>query len=140
MRFRYVVKKIFKFKCLSYCCFFLQALSLFTLSIVIFVECRLFSLWSSCCLLCCLARSLIFHGVSTAHLLLRRSMASTSRFLFLQIKSILVFLLCLKIRLKGCYDFSFFNTVCHLQLFQACLLYTSPSPRDLSTSRMPSSA
>ena len=26
------------------------------------------------------------------------------------------------------------------ELFQACLLYTSPSPRDLSTSRMPSSA
>ena len=25
-------------------------------------------------------------------------------------------------------------------LFQVCLLYTSPSPRDLSTSRMPSSA
>ena len=25
-------------------------------------------------------------------------------------------------------------------VFQACLLYTSPSPRDLSTSRMPSSA
>ena len=25
-------------------------------------------------------------------------------------------------------------------LFEACLLYTSPSPRDLSTSRMPSSA
>eukprot|EP00829_Urostomides_striatus_P006349 TRINITY_DN16912_c0_g1_i1.p3 TRINITY_DN16912_c0_g1~~TRINITY_DN16912_c0_g1_i1.p3 ORF type:complete len:103 (-),score=48.79 TRINITY_DN16912_c0_g1_i1:14-298(-) len=25
-------------------------------------------------------------------------------------------------------------------LFKACLLYTSPSPRDLSTSRMPSSA
>ena len=25
-------------------------------------------------------------------------------------------------------------------LFSACLLYTSPSPRDLSTSRMPSSA
>ena len=24
--------------------------------------------------------------------------------------------------------------------FQGCLLYTSPSPRDLSTSRMPSSA
>ena len=24
--------------------------------------------------------------------------------------------------------------------FQTCLLYTSPSPRDLSTSRMPSSA
>ena len=26
------------------------------------------------------------------------------------------------------------------QLFEDCLLYTSPSPRDLSTSRMPSSA
>ena len=25
-------------------------------------------------------------------------------------------------------------------LFESCLLYTSPSPRDLSTSRMPSSA
>ena len=28
----------------------------------------------------------------------------------------------------------------HLQLANICLLYTSPSPRDLSTSRMPSSA
>ena len=27
-----------------------------------------------------------------------------------------------------------------LQIYQNCLLYTSPSPRDLSTSRMPSSA
>ena len=27
-----------------------------------------------------------------------------------------------------------------LSLLKACLLYTSPSPRDLSTSRMPSSA
>ena len=27
-----------------------------------------------------------------------------------------------------------------VQVFHACLLYTSPSPRDLSTSRMPSSA
>ena len=27
-----------------------------------------------------------------------------------------------------------------LELLQPCLLYTSPSPRDLSTSRMPSSA
>ena len=26
------------------------------------------------------------------------------------------------------------------QLYTICLLYTSPSPRDLSTSRMPSSA
>ena len=28
----------------------------------------------------------------------------------------------------------------NLAMFVACLLYTSPSPRDLSTSRMPSSA
>ena len=28
----------------------------------------------------------------------------------------------------------------NLHQFQLCLLYTSPSPRDLSTSRMPSSA
>ena len=28
----------------------------------------------------------------------------------------------------------------HLRPIYACLLYTSPSPRDLSTSRMPSSA
>ena len=29
---------------------------------------------------------------------------------------------------------------CDLAELRACLLYTSPSPRDLSTSRMPSSA
>ena len=28
----------------------------------------------------------------------------------------------------------------HSDYFKLCLLYTSPSPRDLSTSRMPSSA
>jgi len=28
----------------------------------------------------------------------------------------------------------------HDEIFYICLLYTSPSPRDLSTSRMPSSA
>ena len=32
------------------------------------------------------------------------------------------------------------RTWCHSMLWMACLLYTSPSPRDLSTSRMPSSA
>ena len=32
------------------------------------------------------------------------------------------------------------NTLGSLSGNQACLLYTSPSPRDLSTSRMPSSA
>ena len=33
------------------------------------------------------------------------------------------------------------NKVIHLiSLYEGCLLYTSPSPRDLSTSRMPSSA
>ena len=31
-------------------------------------------------------------------------------------------------------------STCGTHLSQACLLYTSPSPRDLSTSRMPSSA
>ena len=30
----------------------------------------------------------------------------------LQIKSILLFLLCINIKLKGCYDFSFYSTVC----------------------------
>ena len=32
------------------------------------------------------------------------------------------------------------NTGRHVALIVICLLYTSPSPRDLSTSRMPSSA
>ena len=32
------------------------------------------------------------------------------------------------------------NIIEPVDLFRACLLYTSPSPRDLSTSRMPSSA
>ena len=33
-----------------------------------------------------------------------------------------------------------FHMVKETGLFDYCLLYTSPSPRDLSTSRMPSSA
>ena len=33
-----------------------------------------------------------------------------------------------------------FIITAHVQLLKSCLLYTSPSPRDLSTSRMPSSA
>ena len=32
------------------------------------------------------------------------------------------------------------QTNAHLTQYDTCLLYTSPSPRDLSTSRMPSSA
>ena len=47
----------------------------------------------------------------------------------------------------GAYIFFFRGTPLLMQLFflyytlpQLCLLYTSPSPRDLSTSRMPSSA
>ena len=32
------------------------------------------------------------------------------------------------------------NNLINLGLYDDCLLYTSPSPRDLSTSRMPSSA
>ena len=35
---------------------------------------------------------------------------------------------------------STFLTITSLSLYSICLLYTSPSPRDLSTSRMPSSA
>ena len=33
-----------------------------------------------------------------------------------------------------------FNKANNVAQWQCCLLYTSPSPRDLSTSRMPSSA
>src|SRR5674476_511828 len=32
------------------------------------------------------------------------------------------------------------STICPLGIFQDCLLYTSPSPRDRQKSRMPSSA
>ena len=32
------------------------------------------------------------------------------------------------------------DLIYHMDLYRVCLLYTSPSPRDLSTSRMPSSA
>ena len=35
---------------------------------------------------------------------------------------------------------SFFSMRCDCRYQLTCLLYTSPSPRDLSTSRMPSSA
>ena len=37
-------------------------------------------------------------------------------------------------------EFGFIGSVGLLILYSICLLYTSPSPRDLSTSRMPSSA
>ena len=33
-----------------------------------------------------------------------------------------------------------FSVLMRMELMHPCLLYTSPSPRDLSTSRMPSSA
>ena len=36
--------------------------------------------------------------------------------------------------------FDFGGGTCDVAVLRACLLYTSPSPRDLSTSRMPSSA
>ena len=37
--------------------------------------------------------------------------------------------------------FAFFLLILyHTGMYYVCLLYTSPSPRDLSTSRMPSSA
>ena len=35
---------------------------------------------------------------------------------------------------------SFFDSATSFAMIRGCLLYTSPSPRDLSTSRMPSSA
>ena len=38
------------------------------------------------------------------------------------------------------YELTYTNVLNMLDLAQICLLYTSPSPRDLSTSRMPSSA
>ena len=43
------------------------------------------------------------------------------------------------IRLKAC-EYWDKNKELFLQRYNCCLLYTSPSPRDLSTSRMPSSA
>ena len=38
------------------------------------------------------------------------------------------------------FDMGYITTTHMLDLLKGCLLYTSPSPRDLSTSRMPSSA
>ena len=46
-------------------------------------------------------------------------------------------------RLKNLFEQVFANTITTWRdepLYNICLLYTSPSPRDLSTSRMPSSA
>ena len=37
-------------------------------------------------------------------------------------------------------NFDFFNLKCPVHLYNDCLLYTSPSPRDRTRSRMPSSA
>ena len=37
-------------------------------------------------------------------------------------------------------DNKLYGALGNLKALKACLLYTSPSPRDLSTSRMPSSA
>ena len=44
---------------------------------------------------------------------------------------------CLYMKPKGDYRKDF---MVKRDLYKSCLLYTSPSPRDLSTSRMPSSA
>ena len=41
---------------------------------------------------------------------------------------------------SGLYDVEEFTNRELLEINTPCLLYTSPSPRDLSTSRMPSSA
>ncbi len=37
-------------------------------------------------------------------------------------------------------DIKVYNSIAYVADYKHCLLYTSPSPRDLSTSRMPSSA
>ena len=41
---------------------------------------------------------------------------------------------------KGITDLNWLKEDEKYDLYELCLLYTSPSPRDLSTSRMPSSA
>ena len=48
--------------------------------------------------------------------------------------------ICLKLQRSGRIGFSIPNLGIEATQVGACLLYTSPSPRDLSTSRMPSSA
>jgi len=45
-----------------------------------------------------------------------------------------------RITLEGGDELRFLDTVKMGRVYWVCLLYTSPSPRDLSTSRMPSSA
>ena len=45
----------------------------------------------------------------------------------------------LTLAVKDIYDVAGYKTGCGSPV-KICLLYTSPSPRDLSTSRMPSSA
>ena len=45
-----------------------------------------------------------------------------------------------QISLKSHFDFELVSFVVNSDNGNSCLLYTSPSPRDLSTSRMPSSA
>ena len=42
--------------------------------------------------------------------------------------------------LRKCVHCGFCTATCPTYQLLGCLLYTSPSPRDLSTSRMPSSA
>ena len=42
--------------------------------------------------------------------------------------------------LKGCYVFKVVQEAQYRRLAAICLLYTSPSPRDVEESRMPSSA
>ena len=43
-------------------------------------------------------------------------------------------------RLQEAFEGDDVVTLCHDYYYKACLLYTSPSPRDLRVSRMPSSA
>ena len=69
------------------------------------------------------------------HLLISDSSLSINenndRDMFVDIKNLKIFLLSNSLYPKSKINF---------EKFEICLLYTSPSPRDLSTSRMPSSA
>ena len=51
-----------------------------------------------------------------------------------------IFFIPIFVLIIGLVGYPLFRRVFHYDKATACLLYTSPSPRDLSTSRMPSSA
>ena len=56
------------------------------------------------------------------------------------IASISILLHSIHVSFFGWFLMRFISGMCFVGMYTVCLLYTSPSPRDLSTSRMPSSA